>query len=217
MRIAAGDPLDVTGFKLHRAGAAAFDVAAHVEIGDGNDQMWAVVMVGWDGAPGRKFEFRDAGVVFDEEDFLSARIEDVEAAVLVPVCRRGGVGLFVLHELDGDVAEGRVGPVARYVGEVARGEAGLAIFESGVNGRLAFDFVGDLRITESDEKVVVTMAVHEGGFVRAHFDLKDADVLVFEGEMVVGFVGDLHFGGGLDEGEDSDDQKESGSFHGAGF
>jgi len=175
------------------------------------------VMMAGDDASGLELDLRDAGVVFDEEDFLGAGVEDFEAAVFVPVGGGCGAGFVVLHEFDGDVAEGRVATILSDVSEVAGGEAGLAVFQREVNGGFALDFVGELRVAERDEEVVVAMTVHEGGVVRGDFDFKDADVFVVEGEVVVAFVGNLDFGGSLGEDDNSSEQEECGSFHGAGL
>jgi len=215
--VASGEPFDVSGFELGRGGAAAFDVAAEVDVGDGDDEVRAVVVMAGDDASGLELDFGDAGVVFDEEDFLRAGVEDVEAAVFVPVGGGCGAGFFVLHEFDGDVAEGRVATILSDVSEVAGGEASVAIFQRQVNGGFALDFVGELRVAERDEEIVVAMTVHEGGIVRGDLDFEDADVFVLQGEVVVAFVGNLDFLRTLGGDEDGGEQEKCGSFHGAGL
>ena len=41
------------------------------------------------------------------------------------------------------------------------------------------------------------MAVHERGVVGGDFHFENANEFVFEGEMVMGFIGDFNFGSGL--------------------
>jgi hypothetical protein len=63
------------------------------------------------------------------------------------------------------------------------------------------------------------MTMHESGLVRRSFDLEDANVFVFENEVVVGFVGDLDLGDGLggEKGGEEERHEENRAFHGGGF
>ncbi len=83
--VAAGEPFCIAGLEVAGHGALTFDVAAEIEIGDGNEQTRAGVMVFGDRGAGLEFELGDADAVFDEEDFFSAALQDVEASVFVPV------------------------------------------------------------------------------------------------------------------------------------
>ena len=65
------------------------------------------------------------------------------------------------------------------------------------DGGLAFDFVGDVGGAERNIEIVVAMAVHERGVVVGNFHFENANEFVFEGEMVMGFIGDFNFGSGL--------------------
>ena len=56
--------------------------------------------------------------------------------------------------------------------------ADFAVLQFEGDGALAGDFVGDFGGAESDEDVVVAMAVQQGGGVGSDFYLEDADVLI---------------------------------------
>jgi hypothetical protein len=201
VRVVAGEPFGVAGLEVAGHGAlrtffiVAMDIAADVEVGDGDQEMRAgVVMHGHDGT-GLEFEFGDADGVFDEEDLLGATLESDEGAVFIPI----GMGVterIVLEDFDGDVAEGLIGNVAGDVGEGGWGEAGFAILELEGNGRLVFHSVDDLGVSESDVDVIVTVPVHESFGARRNVDVEDSGGFVFEGEVVVGLGGDFDFGGG---------------------
>jgi hypothetical protein len=172
------DPFDVAGFHFDVGRAFADDVVAEQEVGDGDDEMGVSVVVFGHGAGDLEFGFGDADAVFDEEDFLGAAVKDLEAAVVVPFGGRSGVGLVVLEELDGDDAERCGGEVAGEVSEAGVGGADFAVLQFEGDGGLAGDFVGDFGGAESDEDVVVAMAVQQGGGVGSDFYLEDADVLI---------------------------------------
>src|ERR1700729_233213 len=89
---------------LRAARGVAFDVAANVEVGNGDEEVRAGVMVHGDNAAGLEFEFGNTDGVFDEENLLSATLEDVKGAVLIPMGRRVAER-FVLKDFYGDVAE----------------------------------------------------------------------------------------------------------------
>jgi hypothetical protein len=71
----------------------------------------------------------------------------------------------------------------------------------------ALDGVDDVGGAERDVQVGDVVLVEEGGFVGRDADAKDADVVIFEDEMVVGFLGNGDGGGGLG-GEWKCDQKK---------
>ena len=126
----------------------------------------------------------------------------------------------VLQEFDGHVAEGLSAEVAHVVGEVAGGEGGVSVVEFDGYGGLVFHDVGNFGVSESNGDVVVAMPMHLGLSVGADLDVEDADVLVFKGEVMVRFVGDLKFGrGGLSDhqgGTDTSDAEEKGVVRHAG-
>ena len=62
---------------------------------------------------------------------------------------------------------------------------------------LVFDFIGDVGRTHRNEEIVVAMAVHERGVVGGDLHFENANEFVFEGEMMMGFIGDFNFGSGL--------------------
>lgn len=148
-----------------------------------------------------EFEFGDADSVFDEEDFLRAALEDIEASVFIGVrgVRVSGrlAKFFVLQQFDGDVAEGLVGLVAGDVGEGGGAEVGLAVGEFDGDGIFAFHRVDDFGGAQRDVNVVVAVPVHERVGVRRDVDVEDADMLVDEDLVVVGLGGDLDLGRGL--------------------
>lgn len=191
--VIAGEPFGVAGFEVAQHGALAFDVAAEIEIRDGDEQVRAGVVVQGDDSGGLEFEFGDADAVFDEENLFGAVGEDDEAAVFIPMS--GGVAEgFVLEDFDGDVAEGLIGEIAGDVGEGGGGEARFAILELDGYGRLVFDRVDDFGGAEGDIDVVVPVPVHESLGVGSDVDVEDADGFVLQGEVVMRFVGDFNFG-----------------------
>ena len=105
--------------------------------------------------------------------------------------------LFVLQDLDRDVAEGLGGEIAGDVSVAAGEESGLAVVQLHGDGILALHGVDDLGVAERDVDVVVAMAVQESIGVRRDFDVEDADLIVGEDEVVVGLGGDFDFWGGL--------------------
>ena len=172
-------------------GALAFDVAADIEVGDRYHEMRAGVVMAGDGRAGLQFDLGDAHAILHEHDVLRAAGEDVQAAFFVPCGRRRFAGGFVLQEFDGDVAERGVGEIAGDVGEVAGDEADFAILQFEGDRRLAFDVVFDFRGSEGDEDVVVVMGVHQRSFMRSDLYVEDADVSVFEREVVMGLGGEI--------------------------
>jgi hypothetical protein len=104
-----------------------------------------------------------------------------------------------VEDFYGDVAE-RVGAdVADGVGEGGGGEADVAFGEFGGDGWLVEDGIGDFGGSEGDGDVVVAVPVHLGFGVGIDLNVEDADVLIFEDEMVVRLVGDFDLGGLRDE------------------
>ena len=199
--VAAGEPLHVAGLENAWHGALAYDIAAHLQVGYCDQQVRAGMVMAGHGRAGLQFGLGDADAVLNEDDVLRASGEDVEAAVVLPVhsplCRRVLAGGFVLQELDGHVAEWSVGKIARDVGEVPGDKTGFAILQLERDGRLALDVVLDLGGAERDVDVVVMMNVHEGRVMGWNFDLKHADIFVFEGEVVMGLGGEFDLGSAL--------------------
>jgi hypothetical protein len=94
------------------------------------------------------------------------------------------------QEFDGDVVEGDVGFVSGDVGEVAGGVAELAVGHDEMGFGFALDGVDDVGGAERDIEVGDVVLVEESGFVRGDADAENADVVVFEDEVVMGFFGD---------------------------
>jgi hypothetical protein len=66
-----------------------------------------------------------------------------------------------------------------------------------VNFGFVLDGVDDIGGAERDVEVGDIVLMQQSGFVRWDTDAEDADVFVFEDEMVVRFLGDGYTGGGL--------------------
>ena len=194
--VGAGEPFCIAGLEVAGHGALSFQVAAEIEIGDGNEQTRAGVKVFRDRGAGLEFELGDADAVFDEEDFFSAALQDVETSVFVPV--GGRVAEFVvLQKFDDDIAEGLSREIAGHVGEPGGEQVGVAVLELDGDGILALDRIDDFGRAEVDVDVVVAVNVHQSLGVRSDFNGEDTDLIVGEGLVVVRFGADFDFGGRL--------------------
>ena len=83
-----------------------------------------------------------------------------DPAVLVPfdISVSSGVAQgFVFEDLDGYVAEGAIGDVARYVGEDGGGEAGFAVLKLDGYGGLVFYGVDEFGVSQGYVDVVVAV------------------------------------------------------------
>jgi hypothetical protein len=213
------DPGGFSGFEFDLRWGLAFHVGAQVQVGNGDEDVRSVVMVFGDDAAGIQLEVGGADVVLDEEDVLSAAVEDVEAAFFVPFT--GGVEFVALQEFDGDDLERKVREIFGGVGEGAGDEDGFAVLKSAQEWGFADDVVFDLGGSQDDEDVVVTVMMHDHGGVRREIDFESAGVRVLEEEMVVGLGGDLDDrGSGLRRGEDREEQRrdeKAERFHRADF
>ena len=218
MGVVAGEPFGVAGFEvgghgaLGAVGRVAFDVAADVEIGDGDQQVRAGVVVHGNDSAGLEFEFGSADAVFDEENFRGSA-GCVRGGVFIPFC--GGVAeVGIVEDFDGDVAEGVVGDIADEMGEAGGGEAHIAVGEFGGGGRLAFYVVFDFGGTEVDGDVVVTVPMQQSLSIGVDLDVEDADGFVFQGEVVVRLIRDFDFGsGGLGGQQNREQAEEQVAFH----
>jgi hypothetical protein len=105
-----------------------------------------------------------------------------------------------LQEFDGDVVEGEVGIVAGDVGEVAGRVTELAVGHDEMGFGFALDGVDDVSGAERDVEVGDVVLVEKRGFVGGDGYAEDADVVVFEDEVVVGFLGNGDGGGRLGAG-----------------
>ncbi len=74
------------------------------------------------------------------------------------------------------------------MGETAAREVRLAIPEDEVDLGLVTDCVDNIRVTERDKHVVVVVLVELGIFVWRHFDVVDANVFVFNFQMMMRFA-----------------------------
>jgi len=113
---------------MSRHGALTNDIATNFEIADCDQEVWTRVMMLGERRSGLENDFRSADTVFDKENILGAAFEDVHAALFVPLGRRRFARFFVLHEFDGDIAEGLAGKIFGDVGEASREEIGVTIF-----------------------------------------------------------------------------------------
>ena len=192
--VAAGEPLHIAGLENAWHRALAYDIAPHLQVGYRDQQVRARMVMAGHGGAGLQLGLGDADAVLDKDDVLRASGEDVEAAFFVPFRWRSFAGGFILQELDGHVAEGRVGQIASDVGEVAGDKTGFAILQLERDWRLALDVVLDLRGAERDEDVIMVMGVHECRVVGWDLYLKHAYVFVFEREVVVRLGGEFDLG-----------------------
>lgn len=102
-----------------------------------------------------------------------------------------------MKQFDGDVVEGGASVSAGNVGEVARGVAELAIGHYDAGFGFALDGVDDVSGAEADVKIGHVVLVEKRGVVGGDTDAEDADVLIFEDEMMMRLLGDGNGGGGL--------------------
>jgi hypothetical protein len=159
-------------------------------------------------ASGLQFDFAGADAVFYEEDFLSAAVEDFDAAVFVPF-RLRVAELVILQEFDGQVAKGLRG-AADYVDEGGGEESDLVGLQLYGDRIFACDGIDDLRGAEHDVDVVVCVTVQESLGVRRDVDVEDADLVVGEHEMMVRLGGDVDFRSrlrGEECGQEQDEQE----------
>jgi hypothetical protein len=194
----AGRPSYFAGLDAFRPGRLAFYRAAQVDVGYGYQQVRALVVVRGDCGAGLEFEFAGADSVFYEEDLLGASGESFQGSVFIPMDISVGGGIaegVVGYDFYGYVAERLVGLIADYVREGGGGEGDLAVLEFDGYGRLVFYGVDYFGCAQVDGEVVVTVTVHEGFGVGQDFYVVDADIFVFEGEVVVGLGEEFDFGG----------------------
>ncbi len=83
------------------------------------------------------------------------------------------------------------------MGEVAGGVADLAVGHHDAGFRPAFDGVDDVGGAQRNIEVGNIVLVKKRGVVRGDAYAEDADVIIFEDEMVVGLFGDGDGAGGL--------------------
>lgn len=90
----------------------------------------------------------------------------------------------------------------------------FAVVEVEGSGTFAFDLVDHIGCSQGYVDVVVAVPVHKSVRVRRDFDVVDADVFIFECEVVVGLGGEFHFGGnGLGGQEGGEEAEEDLAFH----
>ena len=102
-----------------------------------------------------------------------------------------------MKKFDGDVVEVHVGFVAGDVGEVARGVAELAVGHDDAGFGSALDGVDDVGGAKRNVKIRNIVLVKKRGAVRGDAYAEDADVIIFQDEMMVGLPGNRNGGGGL--------------------
>jgi len=98
-----------------------------------------------------------------------------------------------LQQFNRHVAERGGSQIPGDVGEFTGEKTGLTVLEFELGGGLAFDFIGDGSGTQRDEKIIVTVSVHEGSVVRPDLYLEDAHQLVLENKVMMALVGDFNF------------------------
>src|SRR6266436_3806293 len=95
-----------------------------------------------------------------------------------------------MEQLDGDVVECATGVSAGDVGEVAGGVADLAVGHHDASFGPALDGVDDVGRAERNVQVRYIVLMKKRGVMRGDAHAKDADIVVFQDEVVVGFLGD---------------------------
>jgi len=160
-----------------------------MKIADRDDDVRSVVMVFGKDAAGIELEVGGADIVFHEQDVLGTAVQDVEAAVFVPLVRP--LGFVASHEFDGYDLEGLVGKVFCGVSEGAGNEDAFAFLESTEKWRLTDDVVFDLRGAENGEDVVVPVLMYDHGGMGREVDLEGARVRVLEQKMMAGLRRDF--------------------------
>jgi len=104
---------------------------------------------------------------------------------------------FILHQLNGHIAEGLVRQVPGDVGKVPWRKTCVAIREFHFDRRLSLNFLGDVSIPDRDVDIVVAMVVHERRGMGRDLDVECANVIVFDRKVMRGFRGDLDLSRGL--------------------
>jgi hypothetical protein len=102
-----------------------------------------------------------------------------------------------LQQFDGDVVEGDVRFVAGDVGEVPEGVAELAVGHDDAGFGFALDGVDNVGGTEGDVHIWHVVLVEKRGVMRGDAYAENADVIIFQDEMMVGLPGNRNGGGGL--------------------
>src|SRR5258708_20915301 len=113
-----------------------------------------------------------------------------------------------MKEFDGDVVKGGVGEVAGDVREVAGGVADLAIGHDEMDFGFVLDGVNHIGGAERNVKVWDVVLVEKSRFVRGDAYAKDADVIIFEDKMMVGFFGDWDGDGSLGAARECEQKQE---------
>ncbi len=109
-------------------------------------------------------------------------IRNYEPALIVSFSLR-------MEEFDGDVAERSVAEIAGDMGEAAPREVRFAILENQMNFGFVANGVDNVSGAQRNIDVVVIVLVKLRVFVRRHFDVVDADILVFDPKVMVWFAG----------------------------
>ena len=87
--------------------------------------------------------------------------------------------------------------VAGDVGEVAGGVADLAVGHDDAGFGFALDGVDDVGGAEGDVDIWHVVPMKKRGVVRGDAYAEDADVIIFQDEVMVGFLGDGNGSGSL--------------------
>lgn len=101
--------------------------------------------------------------------------------------------------------------------EVSRRKPRFAIGEPEVHRGFALNFVRDVSIAERDVNIVVAMTMHERRSMGRNFNLEDAEVVVFQSQVVRGFRGDFDFSRGLRSQERNQQKEEQEALHERGL
>ena len=99
-----------------------------------------------------------------------------------------------LEQFDGDVVEGSVGFVAGDMREAAARVADLAVSHDQMSFGFALNGIDDVGGTERNVNVGYIVLMEKRGFVRGDAHAENADVIVFQDEMMMRLFrdGDCH-------------------------
>ena len=198
--VAAGRPPGFSGRHGDEVGPFSFslDAAAHLVIVNGHHQLRTDGMMHGDDGSGLQFEFGDADAVLDEKNFFAAALEDGEAAVFLGMGRIPMGGSLAKFCRPAEARSRRYGKAGRkdFRKMWAKGPGTTLTSRVGQcegGGIFALDRVDNLGGAEHDIDIVMTAPVHQSLGMWGNVDIEDADLIVGQNHLVVGFGGDFDF------------------------
>ena len=121
-----------------------------------------------------------------------------------------------MEQLDGDIVEGAAGVGAGDVGEVAGGVAELAVGHDQMGFGPALDGINDVGGAERNVQVRYIVLMEKRGAMRGDAYAEDANVIIFQDEMMMRLLWDGDGSGSLGaEGKNDNEQSQAGQFFNA--